>query len=46
MATTTRTPATTNVLDAPVLDTAGGATTLRAWLGPGATVFVFLRHFG
>jgi hypothetical protein len=34
------------VLDAPLQDAAGAATTLRAQLGAGATVIVFLRHFG
>jgi hypothetical protein len=34
------------VLDAPLQDTSGAATTLRALLGRAATVVVFLRHFG
>lgn len=34
------------VLDAPLQDAAGTGTTLRAQLGAGATVIVFLRHFG
>ncbi len=34
------------VLDAPVQTAGGAATTLRAQLGPRATVIVFLRHFG
>jgi hypothetical protein len=34
------------VLDAPVQAADGAATTLRAQLGPRATVIVFLRHFG
>jgi hypothetical protein len=35
-----------DVLDAPLLAIDGAATTLRAQLGPCATVIVFLRHFG
>ena len=34
------------VLDAPLRTMAGHDTTLRAQLGPAATVVVFLRHFG
>jgi hypothetical protein len=34
------------LLDAGVLDAGGAATTLRAHLGPRATVVVFLRHYG
>jgi hypothetical protein len=34
------------MLDASLRDTTGAATTLRAHLGPRATVIVFLRHFG
>jgi hypothetical protein len=36
----------TALLDAALRDTTGAATTLRAQLGPRATVIVFLRHFG
>lgn len=38
--------AVANVLDAVLQDAAGAPTTLRAHLGPRATVVVFLRHFG
>lgn len=34
------------VLAAELQDTSGAVTTLRAQLGPAATVVVFLRHFG
>lgn len=34
------------LLDTPLVDAAGAATTLRARLGPRATVVGFLRHFG
>ena len=34
------------VLDAPLQASDGAPTTLRAQLGPRATVVVFLRHFG
>lgn len=34
------------VLDAELQDQDGRRTTLRACLGGGATVVVFLRHFG
>lgn len=34
------------VLDAPLQRADGTPTTLRAELGPRATVVVFLRHFG
>jgi len=34
------------VLDAPLRTAGGDDTTLRAQLGPAATVVVFLRHFG
>jgi hypothetical protein len=34
------------LLDAPLRTTDGTATALRAWLGPAATVVVFLRHYG
>jgi hypothetical protein len=34
------------VLDVPLQDADGAATTLRAQLGPRATAIVFLRHFG
>ncbi len=34
------------VLDVPLRTMAGAETTLRAQLGPAATVVVFLRHFG
>jgi hypothetical protein len=37
---------TTAMLDAALRDAAGAPTTLRAQLGPRATVIVFLRHFG
>ena len=40
------TAARADVLDVPLLASDGGATTLRAQLGPRATAFVFLRHFG
>lgn len=36
----------TAALDTPLVDAAGAATTLRAWLGPRTTVIGFLRHFG
>ena len=42
-------PASANVdavLDAPLQAADGGATPLRAQLGPRATAIVFLRHFG
>ena len=35
-----------SLLQAELQTAAGGATTLREQLGPQATVFVFLRHFG
>ena len=34
------------VLDAPLRACDGQATTLRAQLGPGPLVVVFVRHFG
>jgi hypothetical protein len=34
------------LLDAPLHTATGDGTTLRAQLGPKATVVVFLRHFG
>lgn len=34
------------VLDAVLQDAAGAPTTLRAQIGPAATVVVFLRHYG
>lgn len=34
------------LLDAPLRTAAGEPTTLRARLGPGPLVVVFLRHFG
>jgi hypothetical protein len=34
------------VLDAPLRTAAGEPTTLRAQVGSGSTVVVFLRHFG
>lgn len=40
------TVAPAGLLDAPLRDTAGEVTTLRAQLGPSATVVVFLRHYG
>lgn len=39
-------PTVEAVLDAELRDQQGAATTLRAHLGGGATVAVFLRHFG
>lgn len=35
-----------DLLDAPLRDPEGRPSSLRAWLGPRATVVVFLRHFG
>lgn len=43
---TTRVLAADAVLDAPLQTDSGATTTLRAQLGPAATVVVFLRHFG
>lgn len=34
------------LLDVPLTTADGSTTTLRAGLGPAATVVVFLRHFG
>ena len=39
-------PTAAAVLDAPLQAADGSATTLRAQLGPGATIVAFLRHFG